>query len=173
MAAHLRPEVQVESTTRTCPFVPTAKAVGVDAAVPVKIAPLPVTQAQGIADDPLFEVQQSPVEAVEQATKTWPSVPTPRAEGVDAAVPVTIAPLPVLVEQGMAGEGAAAQHRPVAAAEQAVRTVPSVPTVRATGVFGVDVVIKAPTEESTEQGIVEGWVIQHRPDVAAAQAAKI
>jgi hypothetical protein len=74
----------------------------------------------------------------------------------------------------MAGEGAVAQHRPVAAAEQAVRTVPSVPTVRATGVFGVDVVIKAPTEESTEHGIVvEAWVIQHRPDVAAAQATRI
>ena len=70
MAVHLRPEEQVESATRTCPSVPTAKAVGVDAAVPVTIAPLPETQAQGIADDPLFEIQQSPVEAVEQATKT-------------------------------------------------------------------------------------------------------
>jgi hypothetical protein len=92
---------------------------------------------------------------------------------VDAAVPVTIAPLPVIVEQGMAGEGAAAQHRPVAAAEQAVRTVPFAPTVRATGVFGVDVVIKAPTDESTEHGIVAAWLIQHKPDVAAAQATRI
>jgi hypothetical protein len=106
-----------------------------------------------MAEDPLFEVQESPVGAAEQATSTWPSVPTPRAEGVDAAVPVTMAPFPVIVEQGMAGDAAVLQQRPVAEAEQAVRTVPSAPTVRATGVFGVEVVINAPTEASTEQGM--------------------
>ena len=69
-ATHAKPLVQAAQATSSWPSVPTAKAVGVDAAVPVTIAPLPVTQAQGIADDPLFEIQQRPVEAVEQATKT-------------------------------------------------------------------------------------------------------
>jgi hypothetical protein len=49
---------------------PTVKGVTLPAPVPVIIAPLPVTQAQGIADPPALFVQQRPVAAVEQATST-------------------------------------------------------------------------------------------------------
>jgi hypothetical protein len=47
IVAHLRPEAQVESADRNWPSVPTPRAVGVDAAVPVIKAPLPVTQVFG------------------------------------------------------------------------------------------------------------------------------
>jgi hypothetical protein len=50
-------------------------------------------------------------------------VPTAIAAGVAAAVPVTIAPLAIMVEQGMAAVAAVAevQQRPVVAAEQATK----------------------------------------------------
>jgi hypothetical protein len=44
-----RPEAVVLQASRTCPFVPTGRATGVLAAVPVTKEPLPVTQVFGIA----------------------------------------------------------------------------------------------------------------------------
>jgi hypothetical protein len=46
---HSKPVVQRGFMDRTCPVVPSGSAAGVEAAVPVSKAPLPVTQAQGIA----------------------------------------------------------------------------------------------------------------------------
>jgi hypothetical protein len=45
-----KPLVQVELAARYCPLVPTARATGAAAPVPVISAPLPVTQEQGIAE---------------------------------------------------------------------------------------------------------------------------
>lgn len=118
-----RPLPQREQAERICPSVPTVRADGVADPVPVTIAPLPVIVEQGMAVDAAAgETQARPVEQVAHATSSWPSVPTVRAEGDADAVPVTIAPLPVMVEQGMAVPPEfGVQQSPVAAAAHATR----------------------------------------------------
>lgn len=54
-------------------------------------------QALGLLKAP----QQMPLGAVEQASRAWPSVPTVRATGVFAAVPVIRSPLAVTQDLGM------------------------------------------------------------------------
>jgi hypothetical protein len=72
---------------------------------------------------PGLAIQVNPDVQAAQALKIWPSVPTARAVGVFGAVAVTIAPLAVSVEHGIAAAAAAAlvQHSPFEAAEQATR----------------------------------------------------
>ena len=97
--------------------------------------------------------QQRPVVAVEQATRTWPSVPTVRATGVDGVVVVTREPLALRTEQGMAAAGWAIQQRPEAAALQATNIWPSAPTDRAVGVEAAVPVTIAPLPVIVAQGI--------------------
>ena len=123
LAIQVRPEAQAAQAVKIWPSVPTARAVGVAEAVPVTIAPFPVIVEQGIAVDAVVgDTQVKPLVQAAQATRSWPSVPTARAEGVDEAVPVTMAPLPVMVAQGIAvPPELVVQQRPVGAEAQATR----------------------------------------------------
>jgi len=94
--------------------------------------------------------QDKPVEVVEHAVRTWPSAPTERATGVSAEAPVTMAPLPLMQERGMAG---AAQNNPVEVVEQAVRTSPSEPTGKTTTVPGAVAVRISPFAVNSSMGI--------------------
>ena len=69
--------------------------------------PFAVRQAQGIAAAGR-DVQQRPVGAAAQAVRMKPSVPTVRAVGVLAAVPVRMAPLPVMQDLKINAEAALA-----------------------------------------------------------------
>ena len=93
-AVQHRPVGARAQATKTLPSVPTGRAVGVAAAVPETSEPFAVMQAQGM---PVAAgaVQQRPVVAAAQATRTCPSVPTPSAEGVEAAVALMMSPLAV------------------------------------------------------------------------------
>jgi len=120
MLAQVKPVAQAAQAMRAQPSPPTGRATGVEAAVPVIRAPFAVTQAQGIAGAGAV-AQAKPVRAVEQAVKIWPSVPTGRAEGVLAAVPVTSVPLAVMQAFGMYGYVIVDQQSPFVAVEQATR----------------------------------------------------
>jgi hypothetical protein len=96
------------------------------------ITPFAVKQAQGIAVLAGALAQQRPVAAVEQAYSNSPFAPRGRAKGVLAAVPVTMAPLPVTTEQGIELDTATGAHStPVTQAEFAVRTLQFPPTLKA------------------------------------------
>jgi hypothetical protein len=67
--AQQRPVGEAVHAVRTCPSPPTVSATGVFAAVPVTRAPLPVTQAQGIAAGEETVDQHKPVGAALHATR--------------------------------------------------------------------------------------------------------
>jgi hypothetical protein len=169
-AIHSKPSAQAEFAERICPFVPTVRAVGVLAAVPVMIAPLPVTQAQGI-EGVAAEAHVNPVGHDPQTVSTSPSAPTARAVGVFAAVPDTRVPLAVMQAQGIEGVAAAAQTKPEVQAAQAVRTCPSEPTVRATGVLAAVPETRPPLPVMHAQGMAGAAVEDQQSPVADVEQA--
>ncbi len=125
----VKPLEQRELTERYCPLVPTAKAAGEAGAEATTIEPLAVrieaatTQEKSRASTPelvmvppvrpvpaltavtvpLVAVTQfKPLAQAELAARYCPLVPTARATGAAAPVPVIRAPLPVTQEQGIA-----------------------------------------------------------------------
>jgi hypothetical protein len=88
-----------------------------------------------------------------------------------------MAPLPVMVEQGMAVEAVEAEThvKPVEQAPQATRSCPSVPTPSVAGVLAAVAVTKAPLAVRVEHGMAVPplFATQQRPVEAAAQATRI
>ena len=80
------------------PVVLEPRALQPRAELPPFVQPKTLPATVGVAAAAL---QVKPAVQAEQAVRTYPLVPTARATGVFAAVPVTKAPLPVIVEQGI------------------------------------------------------------------------